>query len=205
MPARAPNLLSVAVLSLLRERPMHPYEISTVMKERGLSYSIKLNFGSLYATIAGLLVAGKIVVKNTEREGNLPERTVYTITPAGLTELEDTITDILETPAKEYPRFTAGLTMLGHLMPERVIELLTHRLEALKAIVEKDTAIRARALGEGVDEVFLLELEYSVALHRAEIAWVEALIPRISGAFARSTGSDLRWRFLEKEGSHGND
>jgi DNA-binding PadR family transcriptional regulator len=184
---------------------MHPYEISTLMRERGMSYSIKLNFGSLYATIAGLLVAGKIAVKATEREGNLPERTVYTITPSGLTELQGTITGILETPAKEYPRFTAGLTMLGHLVPDRVIELLNHRLTALKTTIEHDTAVRERALSDGVDEMFLLELEYSVALQRAELAWVEALIPRISGAFARSTGGALRWRFLEKEDSHGND
>jgi len=199
---RAANLLSLAVLSFLRERPMHPYEMSTLMRERGLSYSIKLNFGSLYATIAGLLVQGRIDIRNTEREGNLPERTVYTITPLGLEELQTSITDILKAPAKEYPRFTAGLTMLGHLAPEQVMELLGQRLDALRALIAKDTKIRADALAQGVEEVFLLEVEYSLALYQAELAWLQALIPRISGTFARPADGVLRWKFLTEEQNH---
>ncbi len=39
------NLLALAVLSLLTERPMHPYEVSAVMRQRGLADSIKLNYG----------------------------------------------------------------------------------------------------------------------------------------------------------------
>lgn len=81
------NLLGLAVLSLLRERPMHPYEISTLMRERGLSTSIKLNYGSLYSVIEGLRAKGLIAVKATEREGNHPERTVYEVTEAGVVEL----------------------------------------------------------------------------------------------------------------------
>jgi DNA-binding PadR family transcriptional regulator len=48
---RVANPLALAVLSCLLERPMHPYEISTTLKERGKEQSIKLNYGSLYSVV----------------------------------------------------------------------------------------------------------------------------------------------------------
>ena len=45
------NLMWLAVLALLYERPMHPYEIAALIKRRLISSSIKLNFGTLYGTI----------------------------------------------------------------------------------------------------------------------------------------------------------
>jgi DNA-binding PadR family transcriptional regulator len=46
---RVANPLAFAVLGSLGERPMHPYEISTMLRTRGKDLSIKLNYGSLYS------------------------------------------------------------------------------------------------------------------------------------------------------------
>ena len=48
------NPLALAVLACLFERPMHPYEMATTMRERHKDESIKLNYGSLYTAIEGL-------------------------------------------------------------------------------------------------------------------------------------------------------
>ena len=45
---RVSNPLALAVLASLTERPMHPYEISTTLRQRAKEESIKLNYGSLY-------------------------------------------------------------------------------------------------------------------------------------------------------------
>jgi len=49
------NPLALAILVLLYERPMHPYEMATTMRERRKQSSIKLNYGSLYTVIEQLL------------------------------------------------------------------------------------------------------------------------------------------------------
>jgi DNA-binding PadR family transcriptional regulator len=54
------NPLGLAVLSLLLERPMHPYEMAATLRERAKEASIKLNYGSLYTVIGALLRAGFI-------------------------------------------------------------------------------------------------------------------------------------------------
>src|SRR3954452_3003950 len=99
---RVSNLLALAVLACVAQRPMHPYEISTSLRTRGKEASIKLNFGSLYSVVESLAKHGLIESQGTVREGKRPERTVYAITDAGRAEMEDWLSELLSTPKKEY-------------------------------------------------------------------------------------------------------
>src|SRR5690349_6064424 len=115
------NLLALAVLSLLTERPMHPYEISSVMQMRQLSTVIKLNNSSLYSVIEALQREGLIVPVETKREGRYPERTVYATTEAGRSELLDWLRSLLGKPVTEYSQFAAGLAFMGNLPPAEAV------------------------------------------------------------------------------------
>src|SRR6266702_6507474 len=88
-PHKRSNLLALAVLSLLTERPLYPYELAAVIRQRGLSSTVKLNYGALYAVIEKLHRLALIVPVETRREGRHPERTIYTATEAGRAELVD--------------------------------------------------------------------------------------------------------------------
>src|ERR1700722_16941454 len=101
------NPLALAVLALLFERPMHPYEMGLILRQRHKEDSIKLRYGSLYTVIELLLKRGMIAARETAREGRRPERTVYEITAAGTEELHDWMADLVGMPAKEYPQFEA--------------------------------------------------------------------------------------------------
>jgi DNA-binding PadR family transcriptional regulator len=68
------NLLALAVLALLFERPMHPYEMAATLKQRNKDKSIKIRYGSLYTVIEqlskrGLIVAGEPRAKVADRSG----------------------------------------------------------------------------------------------------------------------------------------
>jgi len=43
--------LALSILELLDERPMHPYELASTMRERHHDEFIRLNFGTLYHTV----------------------------------------------------------------------------------------------------------------------------------------------------------
>ena len=102
------NPLALAVLALLFERPMHPYEMGVILRQRHKEESIKLRYGSLYTVIELLLRRGFITARATARDGRRPERTVYEITPAGRDELHAWMTDLIAEPVKEYPQFEAA-------------------------------------------------------------------------------------------------
>ena len=62
------------------------------------------------------------------RDGRRPERTVYRITDDGRAEFDDWMAELLGRAAKEFPQFEAGLSLMGVLPPDRVVELLHERV-----------------------------------------------------------------------------
>src|SRR6516165_9851217 len=122
------NPLALAVLALLFERPMHPYEMGLVMKQRHKEDSIKLRYGSLYTVIDLLLARGFISARGIARDGRRPERTVYEITNSGRDELRCWMADLIGEPVKEYPQFEAALCLLPVLPPDEALALLRQRL-----------------------------------------------------------------------------
>ena len=97
------NPLALAVLICLSERPMHPYEVATTLRQRQKHESVRLNYGSLYAVVASLEKRGLIAPQETKRAGRLPERTVYRLTDAGLIEAHDWLTDLHLHPGQGLP------------------------------------------------------------------------------------------------------
>jgi DNA-binding PadR family transcriptional regulator len=172
------NLLALAVLTSLVERPMHPYEMASEMRERGKDQSIKINWGSLYTVVQNLEKHGLIAAAGTSRQGRHPERTIYEITPEGRDELTDWLEELIAVPEREYTRFEAVLSLMGVLPPDRVAHLLHQRARILEASVAGDKAALAK-LVESLPRIFVVEAEYRVALAKAELDWIRSLLDDI--------------------------
>ena len=173
------NPLALAVLACLFERPMHPYEMASTMRERGKDQSIKLNYGSLYTVVEALQQNGLIVAQETEREGRRPERTVYRLTDAGRMELIDWVSELLSRPAKEYTRFEAGLSLAGVLPPEDIIALLTQRCVNLELEISQGRALLQLVQDRGLQRIHVIESEYALAMREAELVWTRNLVQEI--------------------------
>src|SRR4030088_3826552 len=98
------NVLALAVLSYLVQRPMHPYELSRTLRDNGDARSIKFNHGSLYMVVQQLARAGFIAEQETNRDGQRPERTVYAVTDTGRVELRDWLRGVVGGPERAGPR-----------------------------------------------------------------------------------------------------
>jgi DNA-binding PadR family transcriptional regulator len=174
------NPLALAVLACLYERPMHPYEIASTLRERHKDDSIKLNYGSLYSVVESLKGHALITEQETERQGNRPERTVYQITDAGRLELIDWLSELLCRPVKEFTRFEAGLSLLPVLPPKDVVALLEERCRRLVVELEQYQTLRKLVATHQVPRLFLIESEYRMTLREAELNWTRALIADIT-------------------------
>jgi DNA-binding PadR family transcriptional regulator len=190
------NPLALAVLALLFERPMHPYEMAAILKERRKADSIKIRYGSLYTVITLLEKRGFIAAGETSREGKRPERTVYVLTPSGRDELMAWMQDLLRDPTPEYPQFEAGLSLLPVLPPDEAVALLRYRalrlsgdctrLETQLAEVtqqEVSDVLEPRPpqlVGQKFPPLFVVEAEYRLALMKTELAFVNELVRRIA-------------------------
>ena len=180
MAAAVRTPLALSVLNLLWERPMHPYEMRQLMKERGHDQVIKLKGGSLYSTIDRLAAAGLIRPLETSRQGRRPERTVYALTDAGRDEHRLWMQELLAVPQPEYPWFGAALAFLGAVPPDEVRTLLRRRAALLEAEIAAGEHILASMADEfGLPRLFVVEAEYALAMRRAELAWVRQIIEDI--------------------------
>ncbi len=174
------NLLALAVLSYLSQQPMHPYQLGRSLRENGDARSIKFNHGSLYMVVGQLARAGFISARETSREGQRPERTVYALTAAGRAELRDWLRELVEQPQHEYPAFVAALSLIGALPPSQVLGLLHKRLGHLADRQAEIRELIGTSLASGVPGLFLIEEEYRLILLDAEAAFVGGLVQRIT-------------------------
>src|ERR671933_1202797 len=171
------NPLALAVMALLYERPMHPYEMVSTMRERGKHETVRLRYSSLYSVVGALEREGLIVPRETVREGKRPERTIYEITDAGREEFLTWLRELLREPVKEYTQFAAGLSFLPGLPPEEAIALLEKRVGRLEA----ETGEMRSQLADvreryNLPRLFVVESEHELMLREAELEWVRGII-----------------------------
>ncbi len=192
------NPLALAILVLLYERPMHPYEMAATMRERHKESSIKLNYGSLYTVIEQLLREHFIAIRQILKEGKRPEKTVYQLTATGEVELVDWMRELVSSPVKEYPMFEAALSLLPVLPPGEVIGLLEIRLGLLKKSLEECDREERVCREMKLPRLFSLESEYYKAITLAEYKFSKDLLSDLKrdAAGLRSGWSEMRKQHL---------
>src|SRR5580704_2911514 len=132
----------------------------------------------------------------TVLEGKRPQRTVYAITDAGATEMTDWLTELIGTPAKEYPAFMAGLSFLPALDPDDALAALQRRAEALTVKIVALRGVEKAARDAGLPRIFALEAEYEEGQLVAEFKFVTSLADDMAAGTLE--GLDM-WRLFQSD------
>jgi DNA-binding PadR family transcriptional regulator len=174
-PVVRPSPLALTVLSMLAYEPLHPYRMQRLMQAWGKDRVVNVGQrANLYKTINRLHEAGLIAVRQTERDHQYPERTVYELTDAGREASVLWLSAMLSAPRNEFPEFPAALSFVMLLEPGRAAEVLDHRATILR---ESVTGIdKELSETDYLPRVTRLETEYLRAVTAAELEWVESVI-----------------------------
>jgi DNA-binding PadR family transcriptional regulator len=186
-PSYRPSPLGVAVLSMLVPGPLHPYGIQRLIKHWGKDKVVNVGQrASLYKTIKRLNEAGLIAVRQTERDQQYPERTVYELTEDGQRQAPVWLAEMLATVRNEFPHFPAALSFAMLLAPGQLQAGLEQRAAVLRedlARIERDL----ENLSASLPRVTLLDDEYRRAVTAAELAWIDGVLGDLrSGALTWS-------------------
>jgi DNA-binding PadR family transcriptional regulator len=181
----------MAVLGLLAGGPLHPYRMERLLREWGKDQVIRIGQrANLYTAIKRLHAAGAIAVRQTERDQQYPERTVYEITGAGRELLTGRLTEMVSTPRNEFPEFPAALSFLMLLGPDGAAASLEKRASQLRATAAAmDEA--ASQLSPEIPRVALLESEYQRAMIGAELAWADGILEKLQTGELTWTAADF--------------
>jgi DNA-binding PadR family transcriptional regulator len=172
-----PSPLALTVLAMLNYQPLHPYGIQRLLKQWGKDQVVNVGQrAGLYRTIERLLGAGLIEVRETGRDQQYPERTLYQVTEAGRDAAHSWLEEMLAEPKQEFPQFPAALSNLLMLMPDEAQQVLEQRADALEATLAELRSGLAEEAASGLPRVAMLESEYLAVVTEAELSWVRSVI-----------------------------
>lgn len=177
--------MGVAILALLAERPMHPYEMLQILVQRATDRLVKVRPGSLYHTVDRLVRDGLAEPAGVERSGNRPERTTYALTSAGAEALATELAAMISAPVNEFPRLPLALAEAHNLPRETVVGLLRDRLHRLdeELVVLRDGVAAVEA--KDLPVRYWVDLTYQIAVYETESRWIASFVDGIeSGAIA---------------------
>ena len=155
--------------------PLHPYGIQRLIKHWGKDNVVNVGQrANLYKTINRLHEAGLIAVRQTERDQQYPERTVYELTDDGRRQAPVWLAGMLATVRNEFPQFPAALSFAMLLPPGEVLAGLEQRAAVLRENLARLNATLAAS--GSVPRVALLDDEYLRAVTAAELAWIDGVL-----------------------------
>ncbi|ORV16469.1 PadR family transcriptional regulator [Mycobacterium celatum] len=162
--------LGISVLALLRQRPMHGYEMLQTLVRRQADRIVKLRPGSLYHVVDRLTEEKLVRRAATTRAGNRPERAVYEITDAGAEALGERVRELVATPGDEFPQFVAALAAIDTLDLDAAANAVDDRVGALEARAAEVMALRDAGVTPSVG--YQVAFDYLLAATRAELSWL---------------------------------
>lgn len=164
------------ILGSLAERgPMHGHALRLLAEEEHIDEWADVTPGAIYGAIKRLAAEQLIEPLRVEREGNYPERQVYSVTTMGLESLRAIRRDALETIVYRPDPFDLAMARLGPENLDSLRDTLETRLAELRARVDAEEVTSAQIAQ------YLTFTEKAVTRHdlfrlRAEVAWHEELL-----------------------------
>jgi len=172
---------AIMVLGVIAGEPINPYAIGKLINYR--RENINKLFLTPPSTVYGIInkfeKKGFIIGKRT-RNGNMPDRTVYSITANGEKVLKKSLYSYLSTPEHTLSELSLSILLLDLLDTEKVLE----SLKKYRKIIEGEITIRKKLYKveeeeHGANCIGLIALEHVLNGLALKLRTVKKLIGRI--------------------------
>ncbi|HPH97031.1 MAG TPA: PadR family transcriptional regulator [Anaerolineaceae bacterium] len=166
-----------ALLGLLAKHPNHGYELhAAFVAMAGGKENWDVKPAQVYTTLARLQEAGLVEISGTEQDGG-PEKRIYAITPAGLTELKAWFATPVVDQHQRDEFFLKLMTCLasGEADPYRVIQ--TQRASLYQQL-HQTTTLRG-TVDQHAELAYLLLLDQTVMHLEADLRWLDMVEARL--------------------------
>lgn len=130
------------LLGLIYEKPLNAYEIIKILSYMNVKWWFNIADSTVYSTLK-VLEKKDYISGAAEKVGNMPERTVYSLSDKGKEEFIDTLKASVLQFSYDTNIFSIAAFFLGVFTPDEQRELLRQRLEVLqkyRAGIEKQVS-----------------------------------------------------------------
>jgi len=178
---------------MIGEAPINPYAIVRLMNEKRRSSRRKIHAQTVYGII-NTLSAKKLIVGKKTANGNMPDKTVYSITDKGKELIRNNLLSYLGTPENSLSELALAMMLVGYLDKETVLKAL----KEYRSKAGKEIAVR-KNLGsfDITEEAYIRKIAIEHTLHILEINYktVNQLITKIEKDSQWGNLSVPWWRY----------
>ena len=126
---------AIMLLGIISNNPINPYEIIKKLNLMNTKFWFCIGNSTVYITLKNL-EKNSYIVGAKEKSGNMPEKTIYTITPLGLAKLKDTIRQICSRLDFDTTLFSIAVTFINVFETDEREAILAERLKYLQHYYE---------------------------------------------------------------------
>ena len=167
--------IDLIVLGMLKKEPMGAYDLQKLVEYRNISKWVKISTPSIYKKVIQLEEKGYIV-GHTEKEGKMPEKSVYSLTEKGERAFEKLMVEISRKPVNIFLDLNAVIVNLENIPLENRRECLDNiedSVKQLKAYLEENLALKGSDTDVPATGMAVLQQQYILAQTIEE--WLESL------------------------------
>lgn len=166
---------SVLVLGIIAEKSINPYEIKKLLEKISIRKWLPIATSSLYATIRTLSSQGLIECE-TAKEGNMPEKKVYTINEMGSKSLHEALLGFIGNMELDNRKTNIATLMICHLPKGEALEALLKKTKKL----ENNEMMLKRIVGSfensmTVPYTAVMAIRHELYMTQAELMWAREL------------------------------
>jgi DNA-binding PadR family transcriptional regulator len=166
-------MLELAVLGLLKEKPMHGYELTQQLREQLGTFG-RFSYGSLYPTLKRLARDGDVETDLPKGETSR-KKNVYRITDVGEQLFQRLLEDAGPSIAEERNAFMVRLAFFRYMKPETRKRLLEGRRGYLQGRLHKMRTI-PKKVRDKVDTWQEELTNYAVNEAEHDIRWLDDML-----------------------------
>lgn len=167
--------IDLIVLGILKKESLSAYDIQKIVEYRNISKWVKISTPSIYKKVIQLEKKG-YMKGDVVKEGNMAEKTVYSLTEAGEKQFEKLMLEIASKPVRIFLDFNAVIVNLDSLPKEKQKSCLTeieNNMETLKGYIEENISLKEH-LPE-IPKTGMAVLDQQLILAQALETWIEEL------------------------------
>lgn len=163
------------LLGIIYEKPLNAYEITKLLAYMNIKWWYNVADSTVYTTLKNLEKRG--LIKGTiEKIGNMPDRTIYSLTGEGAEELKESIKESILQFSYDTNIFTIAAFVMDIFETEEKRELLEKRLNILQSYLTGISKQNNETWKREVPDFHVANLERMIDIVQAEISGTKRLL-----------------------------
>lgn len=163
------------LLGIIYEKPLNAYEITKLLDYMNIKWWFHIADSTVYITLKNL-EKKELLSGTTEKVGNMPDRTVYSLTEKGKEELKETIRESTVQFDYDTNIFTISAFFMDILDKEERVELLKKRLDILQSYLVGISRQDSETWKREVPASHAANLQRMIDIVHAEISGAKRLL-----------------------------